>query len=103
MANDLQFTFFERADEAHIRREKAKARELRQSQWWKQQIGPGRCHYCNGKFEKSLLTMDHVIPIARGGKTTKSNVVVCCKPCNNTKKYFTPAELAMNAQSDAKS
>lgn len=94
MADDITPTYFEKADEAHIRREKAKARELRQGQWWRQQLGPGQCHYCNEKFDKSQLTMDHVIPIARGGKSLKSNVVVSCKPCNNAKKYHTPFEMA---------
>jgi 5-methylcytosine-specific restriction protein A len=90
--------YFEKAPEDHIRREKAKARELRDSQWWRQQVGTGKCHYCGEKFEKSELTMDHMIPIVRGGKSSKSNVVVSCKPCNNAKKYFTPAEMAMNSK-----
>lgn len=36
--------------------------------------------------------MDHVVPISRGGKTTKSNVVPCCKECNNAKKQLLPME-----------
>lgn len=43
--------------------------------------------------------MDHKIPIARGGKSNKGNVVVCCKACNNEKKYLTPAELALEGLS----
>lgn len=89
--------FFETADASHVRREKEKARELRQSQWWRNQLGGGVCYHCHKKFPKELLTMDHVVPIIRGGKSTKSNVVVCCKACNSKKKYFTPAELAMHA------
>jgi hypothetical protein len=34
------------------------------------------------------LTMDHVVPLARGGKSTKGNVVPACKPCNNKKKQL---------------
>ena len=30
--------------------------------------------------------MDHVVPIGRGGKSTKGNVVISCKDCNNAKK-----------------
>lgn len=92
--------YFEKADETHIRREKAKARELRQSQWWRNQLGAGVCHYCGEKFSKELLTMDHLIPIVRGGKSTKSNVVVCCKPCNNKKKYLTPVEMTLDGVLD---
>jgi len=38
------------------------------------------------------LTMDHIVPIARGGRSTKSNVVPACKTCNNAKKQLLPME-----------
>lgn len=78
--------------EEHLRREKAKARELRQSQWWKNLRGRGVCHYCKERFPAKTLTMDHVIPISRGGLSIKSNIVPCCKECNNKKKYLLPVE-----------
>lgn len=31
--------------------------------------------------------MDHIVPIVRGGKSTKGNVVPACKECNAKKKY----------------
>ena len=82
-------------DEKHIAREKKKARELRNSQWWLQQLQKGVCHYCHGHFAPEDLTMDHVLPIVRGGKSTKGNIVPCCKECNNDKKYLTPAEMIL--------
>jgi hypothetical protein len=36
--------------------------------------------------------MDHIVPVIRGGKTTKGNVVPVCKECNNKKKYLLPME-----------
>ncbi len=84
-------------DEKHIKREKNKAKELRKTTWWKQKLSVGVCHYCEEHFKRELLTMDHKTPIARGGTTTKGNVVVCCKDCNSSKKYFTPAELILNS------
>jgi 5-methylcytosine-specific restriction endonuclease McrA len=36
--------------------------------------------------------MDHIVPIARGGKTTKGNVAPCCKACNARKKQLLPME-----------
>ncbi|MCB0363258.1 MAG: HNH endonuclease [Bdellovibrionales bacterium] len=87
------------ADSAHQKREKAKARELRQSQWWRQQLGSGKCHYCDGHFAKSELTMDHKVPIVRGGVTSKKNVVVACRPCNQEKKYFLPEERNLRKMS----
>jgi 5-methylcytosine-specific restriction endonuclease McrA len=85
-------------DDKHIAREKAKARELRQSGWWKQKLAAGICHYCGKKFTPDELTMDHIVPIVRGGKSVKSNVVPACKECNNKKKYLTPVELLMNRE-----
>ena len=82
-------------DEQHIRREKAKAQELRKSQWWKNEIAKGICHYGGKKFKPAELTMDHIVPISRGGKSTKGNIVPCCKKCNNEKKYLTPADMLL--------
>ncbi|HVT03228.1 MAG TPA: HNH endonuclease [Thermoanaerobaculia bacterium] len=41
-----------------------------------------RCQYCGKKFSSSELSLDHVIPISRGGKSTWENVVCACLPCN---------------------
>jgi 5-methylcytosine-specific restriction protein A len=38
------------------------------------------------------LTMDHIVPIARGGRSTKGNVVPACKSCNTKKKQLLPME-----------
>lgn len=86
----------------NIAREKAKARELRQSQWWKNEIARGICHYCGEKFKSSELTMDHVVPISRGGKSTKGNIVPCCKECNNKKKYMTPVDIVIKIMNEEK-
>lgn len=78
-------------EEEDIRREKAKARQLRASQWWKRKCARGVCHWCGKTVAPGDLTMDHVLPLARGGKTTKNNVVPCCKECNVRKKSRMPA------------
>ena len=84
-----------------IRREKAKARELRQTQWWQNQLSAGVCHYCGKTFSAQELTLDHIVPVARGGKSTRGNVVPACKPCNSDKKYYTPAELILRNKMNA--
>ena len=81
--------------EERFRKEKAKGRKLRQSQWWKEKVSKGVCHYCAGEFIPVSLTMDHIVPIARGGRSTKGNVVPACKKCNTTKKYYTSAEIIL--------
>ena len=44
-----------------------------------------KCQYCGHEFSRSHLTMDHVVPISRGGKTEWTNIVAACNPCNSTK------------------
>ena len=78
--------------EQEIKREKEKARELRRSQWWKNRIARGVCHYCGGVFPPAGLSMDHIVPLARGGKSTRGNVAPACKECNSRKKYLLPVE-----------
>jgi len=78
--------------EADIKRERSKARDLRNSQWWKRKCAKGTCHYCHRTFPPAELTMDHIIPISRGGKSTKGNIVTCCKECNTRKKHLMPME-----------
>jgi len=78
--------------DADIKRERRKARELRGSQWWKRRLAKGVCHYCGRSFPPNELTMDHIVPIARGGKSTKGNVAACCKSCNNSKRQLLPME-----------
>jgi len=84
-----------RKDPRHVARERAKAKELRKSDWWQQQLAKGVCHYCGETVPPEDLTMDHILPVVRGGKSTKSNCVPCCKRCNSAKKYLTPAELIL--------
>jgi 5-methylcytosine-specific restriction protein A len=88
---------FEAASAEHQKREKSKAKELRKTQWWKQQIGPGVCYHCQNKFKSSELTMDHLTPIARGGKSTKKNVVPSCKDCNSKKGHKMAVEMTMES------
>lgn len=76
----------------HIAKEKQKARELRRSPWWKKKTSSGICYYCGRKFLPAELTMDHKIPLSKGGFSEKINIVPCCKECNNKKKYLLPVE-----------
>jgi 5-methylcytosine-specific restriction enzyme A len=82
-------------DPKHIAREKKRAKELRKTNWWQDKLNRGICHYCHEKFSADEITMDHVLPISRGGKSTKGNIVPCCKECNSEKKYLTPAEMIL--------
>ena len=78
--------------EEDLKKERRKARELRQSQWWKRRLAKGICYYCGNPVPPAELTMDHIVPVARGGKSTRGNVVPACKTCNNHKKQLLPME-----------
>jgi 5-methylcytosine-specific restriction endonuclease McrA len=82
-------------NEEDIKRERRKARELRSSQWWKRRCAKGVCYYCKRPTLPKELTMDHIVPIARGGRSKKNNVVTACKKCNNKKKQLLPMEWAL--------
>jgi 5-methylcytosine-specific restriction endonuclease McrA len=40
------------------------------------------CCYCGDAVTKSQATLDHVLPISKGGKTNFENIVTACGPCN---------------------
>ena len=79
---------------AEIRREKGRARELRASAWWKRRLGRERCGYCGRHTPSRDLTMDHRVPLVRGGRSIRSNLVPACRACNAAKKYLLPVEWA---------
>lgn len=84
--------FTDHLEESDLKRERQIARELRSSQWWKRRLAKGVCYYCGQKTPPKELTMDHIVPISRGGKSSKGNVVTACKTCNNAKKQLLPME-----------
>jgi 5-methylcytosine-specific restriction endonuclease McrA len=53
------------------------------------------CGYCGKEFDRKLLTVDHITPRAKGGKTTWSNTITACFPCNSVKADRTPEQAKM--------
>jgi 5-methylcytosine-specific restriction endonuclease McrA len=53
------------------------------------------CQYCGRQPGKSQLTVDHIVPQARGGETNWENCVTACKSCNQRKGKRTLAETGM--------
>lgn len=50
------------------------------------------CQYCGAQKE---LTIDHVVPVSRGGKSIFENCVTACKHCNNKKSDKLPSEARL--------
>jgi 5-methylcytosine-specific restriction endonuclease McrA len=88
----MESSFIVSVSEEEIKREREKARALRKTRWWKQRLSRGTCYYCGHRFAPDELTMDHIIPIIRGGRSTKNNIATACKDCNNKKKHMLPME-----------
>lgn len=89
---DGRFHFLATVTDEDIRREKEKARALRKTQWWQRHVQRGICRYCGKPTPPGELTMDHIVPLIRGGRSSKGNVAPACKECNNRKKYLLPVE-----------
>ena len=56
------------------------------------------CQYCGRALPVHDLTFDHVIPRALGGRTSWTNVVAACGPCNLDKGCRLPREAGMRLQ-----
>jgi 5-methylcytosine-specific restriction endonuclease McrA len=54
-----------------------------------------RCQYCGRRGTAFDLTLDHILPKSRGGRTAAENLVASCKRCNNRKGDRTPEEARM--------
>lgn len=53
------------------------------------------CQYCGCKPATSELTIDHIVPRSRGGRSTWENLVTSCRACNLRKGWSTPEECGM--------
>lgn len=87
--NFFNFSF---VDDKNREKEKQRARQLRKTGWWRRKCACGKCYYCEQVVGAHMLTMDHLVPLARGGKSSKANLVPACKKCNSRKKNLLPME-----------
>ena len=57
--------------------------ELIENHWW---WNGGSCPSCGGSgLRKCDLTVDHIVPIRRGGRNSRNNAQVLCLSCNCSK------------------
>lgn len=40
------------------------------------------CHYCGERLTEATMTLDHIKPMALGGRNALRNFVPACKTCN---------------------
>ncbi len=87
MGRDPSFNYFDHMDFLHY--------------FWNQQPSPLICHYCKEEISREhhyshpkRATIDHIIPLSKGGRRyLMSNVVVACNSCNLEKSDRLPEEL----------
>jgi 5-methylcytosine-specific restriction endonuclease McrA len=53
------------------------------------------CAYCGDHYPDSELTVEHIVPVSRGGQHTWTNVVTACRSCNTRKGNRRPEEAHM--------
>lgn len=51
-----------------------------------------KCHYCHKKLVASEITMDHFIPLSKGGHHIAENIVAACRSCNSSKGSKVPTK-----------
>lgn len=60
------------------------------------------CCYCGAAAPEVKLTVDHVVPVALGGKDVPENLVTACESCNSGKSSSSPdAPIVANVADDA--
>lgn len=45
-----------------------------------------RCLYCGKALRRGRATLDHLVPLVRGGRHTRDNLVLSCRSCNEAKR-----------------
>lgn len=55
----------------------------------------GKCQYCPRRVSRKSMELEHVVPRAQGGRTSWSNIVASCSPCNKKKANRTPEQAGM--------
>lgn len=54
------------------------------------------CRYCNKHLSKGELSLDHIVPRAKGGKHNIENLVTACPQCQWKKGYKLLDDIEMN-------
>lgn len=49
------------------------------------------CHWCGIRLRLDTASVDHIIPISRGGTNLDDNLTLTCRPCNMAKADRMPA------------
>lgn len=76
----------------YVNKGRINLRVTRKNLFWRDNY---TCQYCNNKFSKGELTIDHVTPKSAGGPKTWENIVAACRKCNQKKGSKLPRDAGM--------
>lgn len=54
----------------------------------------GKCHWCKKRLTMDTKTVDHIIPLSKGGSDNPSNLCIACRDCNSSKHAKDPLDFA---------
>lgn len=80
-----------RIKKSFIFSQRARSRPLHRKEFFDKQ--QGICHYCKKVTVYDKWTLDHLIPVSRGGANALSNKIGCCQKCNQLKGCLTEPEF----------
>lgn len=86
-AVDMAFRAPPMADAEHKDERGGNGKRKRKKAWIKSN---GACHWCGARMHWNEGTIEHVIPLARGGLDNANNRVFACKPCNHGRGHDMP-------------
>lgn len=66
----------------------------RRTRWTVYKRDEFTCQFCLARFAPAELTIDHLVPLDRGGLDEVINYVTCCSACNQAKDNLSLAEFA---------
>lgn len=52
----------------------------------------GKCYYCNTFVPFKKITVDHIVPLSKGGNSRQENIVLACMRCNGEKGDSCPTQ-----------
>jgi 5-methylcytosine-specific restriction endonuclease McrA len=73
------------------RARRPKGRVRKRQRWRVAEAQNWRCAHCAAALEPATATLDHVIPLSRGGADDYDNHVAACFSCNQSRANFMPA------------
>ena len=78
-----------------MRKRNAYIEDVSKKRVW--ELSGGVCHLCKKKMDPKEFTLDHILPLSKGGKHEYKNVAAAHRLCNSVRRDVGPAQLRLYA------